>query len=102
LPTLQLLLLGALDVRCNDQPLSKPPTLKLQSLLAYLATHRRQPQSRERLANLFWGDRPERKARSSLSTALWHICRCFPDGEPLLRDPHSVQFYPAPSPEGTS
>jgi predicted ATPase/DNA-binding SARP family transcriptional activator len=95
LPTLQLLLLGALDLRTDDQPLPKPPALKSQSLLAYLATHRQQPQSRERLADLFWGDQPERKARSSLSTALWHIRRCFPDQEPVLSDPHSVQFDPA-------
>ena len=95
LPTLQLLLLGALDLRTDDQPLPKPPTLKSQSLLAYLATHRQQPQSRERLADLFWGDQPERKARSSLSTALWHIRRCFPYGEPILSDPHTVQFDPA-------
>ena len=95
MPTLQLLLLGAFELRYDDQPLPKPSTLKSQSLLAYLATHRQQPQSRERLANLFWGDQLERKARSSLSTALWHIRRCFPDEEPILSDPHSVQFDPA-------
>lgn len=48
MPTLQLLLLGALDVRCDDQPLPKPPTQKPQSLLAYLATRRQRSQSRER------------------------------------------------------
>jgi ABC-type oligopeptide transport system substrate-binding subunit/DNA-binding SARP family transcriptional activator len=94
LPALRLLLLGAFDVRYDAQSLPVPPTLKSRSLLAYLVTHRRQPQSRERLASLFWGDRPERKARSSLSTALWHIRRCFPDGAPILSGPHSVQFDP--------
>ena len=77
--TLQLYYFGTLDIRCDNQLLGKPPTLKSQSLLAYLILHRQHPQPRERLANLFWGDRPESKARSSLSTSLWHIRRCLLD-----------------------
>jgi oligopeptide transport system substrate-binding protein len=46
------------------------------------------------LVGLFWADRPERKARSSLSTSLWHIRRCIPDEEIILSDPHTVQFDP--------
>lgn len=69
-PTLRLYLLGMLDIRLGDQPLPKPPALKSQSLLAYLVLHRRQPQTRERLADLFWGERPESRARHSLATAL--------------------------------
>jgi DNA-binding SARP family transcriptional activator len=56
---LQMRLLGTLDIRHDDQALPLPPTLKSQSLLAYLVLHRFQPQSRARLAGLFWGDRPE-------------------------------------------
>ena len=92
--TLQLYFLGRLDIRCDDQQLPKPPTLKSQSLLAYLILHRQRPQPRDRLVGLFWGDRPERKARRSLSTALWHIRRCLPDGVPILSDPQTVQFDP--------
>jgi ABC-type oligopeptide transport system substrate-binding subunit/DNA-binding SARP family transcriptional activator len=91
--TLRLYFLGPLDIRYDDQPLPKPPTLKSQSLLAYLILHRRQPQPRERLAGLFWGDRPERKARHSLATALWHIRRCLP-ADYILSDPQTVQFDP--------
>jgi DNA-binding SARP family transcriptional activator len=40
------------------------------------------PQPRGRLANLFWGDRPEKK-HGSLSTSLWHIRLCLP-GEGLV------------------
>ena len=93
-PTLQLYFLGALDIHWDDQSLPRPPTLKSQSLLAYLILHRQQPQPRDRLVGTFWGDRPERKARSSLSTSLWHIRRCLPDEEIILSDPHSVQFDP--------
>ena len=92
--TLQLHFLGTLDIRYDNQPLRKPPTLKSQSLLAYLTLHRHRPQSRDRLVGLFWGDRPERKARRSLSTALWHIRRCLPDAIPILSDPHTAQFDP--------
>ena len=96
MPTLRLSLLGPLEIRAGDQLLAKPPTLNAQSLLAYLVLHRSQPQSRERLADLFWGDRPERKARRSLTTALWHIRRCLAplDGDWLLGDVHAVQFDP--------
>jgi ABC-type oligopeptide transport system substrate-binding subunit/DNA-binding SARP family transcriptional activator len=92
--TLRLCFLGTLDIRYDDQPLLKPPTLKSQSLLAYLILHRHRPQPRDRLVGLFWGDRPERKARRSLSTALWHIRRCLPQEGLILNDPHTVQFDP--------
>jgi ABC-type oligopeptide transport system substrate-binding subunit/DNA-binding SARP family transcriptional activator len=94
MPALRLFLLGSLDMRYDGQQLPKPPTLKSQSLLAYLALHRQRPQPRERLATLFWGDRPERRARRSLTTALWHIRRCLPGEDLLLADVHSAQFDP--------
>ncbi len=93
MPSLRLYFLGPLDIRSDDQELPKPPTLKSQSLLAYLVLHRGQAQLRDRLAELFWGDRPERKARRSLTTALWHIRRCLPE-DYILSDPHMVQFEP--------
>lgn len=76
--------LGTLDIRYDDQQLPKPATLKSQSLLAYLILHRHQPQLRDRLVGLFWGDRPERKARQSLATSLWHIRHCLPDEQLIL------------------
>ena len=94
MPTLELFMFGTLDIRFDGQPVPKPPTLNSQSLLAYLVLHRDQPQPRERLAGMFWGDRPERKARRSLTTALWHIQRCLPAQRYLLTDPHAVQFDP--------
>jgi hypothetical protein len=42
-PTLQFCFLGALNIRQDGQPLPTPPTLKSQSLLAYLVLHRPQP-----------------------------------------------------------
>jgi ABC-type oligopeptide transport system substrate-binding subunit/DNA-binding SARP family transcriptional activator len=94
MPALRLFLLGPLDIRHDGQQLPKPPTVKSQSLLAYLALHRERPLLRERLADLFWGDRPERRARRSLATALWHIRRCLPDDSLLVSDVQSAQFDP--------
>jgi oligopeptide transport system substrate-binding protein len=86
--------LGPLDIRHDGQSLPKPATLKSQSLLAYLILHQDQPQPRDRLAGLFWGHRPERRARRSLSTALWHIRHCLPDQDLILGDLHTAQFNP--------
>jgi len=94
MPALRLFLLGSLDIHHDGRQLPKPPTLKSQSLLAYLVLHRQSPQPRERLADLFWADRPERRARRSLTTALWHIRRCLPNENVLLSDAHSAQFDP--------
>jgi len=93
-PTLRLYFLGTLDIQYDGEQLPKPATLKSQSLLAYLVLHRHRPQPRDRLVGLFWGDRPESKARASLSTALWHIRRCLPAEGFILSDPYTVQFGP--------
>ncbi|MCW5857424.1 MAG: AAA family ATPase [Caldilineales bacterium] len=90
---LQVRLFGSIDVCMGERSLLKPPTLKSQSLLAYLLVHRRQPHPRERLADLFWGERPEEKAHHSLATALWHIRRCLGDGV-IVSDLHTVFLAP--------
>jgi oligopeptide transport system substrate-binding protein len=43
---------------------------------------------------MLWGERPERKARHSLATALWHIRRCLPSDRLILSDSHTAQFNP--------
>jgi DNA-binding SARP family transcriptional activator/predicted ATPase len=92
--SLELFFLGTLEIRSEGNQLPNPPTLKSQSLLAYLVCHRSQPQPRDRLVGLFYGERPERKAHRCLSTALWHIRRCLPDESALLSDSQTVQFDP--------
>jgi DNA-binding SARP family transcriptional activator len=47
----------------------------VQALLAYLVLQRRRSHPREVLTGLFWGDHPEARARSCLSTALWRLRR---------------------------
>lgn len=95
-PRVQVFYLGRFELRYQieqqREKLRKPPTQKSQSLLAYLAYHRRQSQPRERLMGMFWGDRPDHRARRSLSTALWHIRRCFPEEDPIRGNVHAVRF----------
>ncbi len=93
---LKIRTLGSFESRWGTDRLLLPPTMKSQSLLAYLVVHRRHAHRRDRLVGLFWGDRPERKARQSLSTALWHIRRCLPTEGLILSDLHTVQFDPHP------
>jgi len=80
--TLRVFLFGTLELRRDGEVLPKPPTQKSQSLLAYLITHRALRHPRHKLMGLFWGDRPERKARRSLATALWHIRRSLSTNAP--------------------
>lgn len=99
-PELQIRCLGRLGLHCREGPelvpreLLLPATLKAQSLLAYLVAHRDRPQTRDHLAELFWGDRPEHNARRSLATALWQIHRCLPGDDFILADSAAVRFNP--------
>ena len=92
--------LGRLSLRCPEAreavatELPLPATLKSQSLLAYLIVNRQRPHTRNHLAGLFWGDRPERNARRSLATALWQIRRCLPGDDFILADATDVRFTP--------
>jgi predicted ATPase/DNA-binding SARP family transcriptional activator len=91
-------LLGRLALFTFDEqgkpprPVQKPPTAKSQSLLAYLILKRSRTLPREKLMGMLWGDRPERRARRSLSTSLWHIRRAFPGLDPVQGDASAIQF----------
>ncbi len=92
--SLEISLLGQIELRLDDRPLPLPATRKAQSLLAYLVTHPDRPHPREQLANLFWPDHPRDKALHNLSTALWHIRRVLPPGNYLLTNTQTMQFNP--------
>jgi DNA-binding SARP family transcriptional activator len=77
---LDVRLLGGFEVRSS---LGAPMTLhtkKAQALLAYCVTHPDQPQSREKLATLLWGDRKADHARNSLRQALFILRAGLPSG----------------------
>ncbi len=66
-------LFGAGRVTYGDQTLTGFPNQQACLLLCYLWLNRAYPQSRERLAALFWGDLPAATARKSLRNALWRM-----------------------------
>jgi len=68
--TITISLLGPLDVRLDDQPITHFEYAKVRALLAYLAVEAHRPCPRGELAALLWPEQPERTARGSLSQAV--------------------------------
>jgi predicted ATPase/DNA-binding SARP family transcriptional activator len=87
-------LLGAFDVRNDDQPValaSRPA----QSLFAYLILHPGTAHRREKLAGLLWPDSLEETARDNLRHALWRLRKALPAGPEaryLLADDLTIAF----------
>lgn len=83
-PELRIRLLGGLHLSVEDQLVTTVDAPRLQSLLAYLLVHRDRPQSRERLASVFWPDSEESQARVNLRQALHLLRRALPDADRFL------------------
>ncbi len=95
---LELRLLGQFSIILNEQAI-EIPSRPAQALLAYLVLNAGTPQSRERLAGLFWPDASEANARSSLRHALWRLRKDFsqpgtPEDLYLVADRYSITFAP--------
>ena len=71
--SLQIRLLGWLELTWNGEPCPLPSSPNVRSLLAYLVFHHDHPISRDRLAGIFWPERPDARARRALSQALWQM-----------------------------
>ena len=72
---LDLRLLGRFQARCSSGRPVELTTRKARALLAYLALHAGQAQSREKLIALLWSDRAEKQGRDSLRQALTALRR---------------------------
>lgn len=78
---LNIYLLG--NVRLNHDGTSSPLRMShsAKALFGYLVLQRHRSLSRDVLADIFWGESGESKARSCLSTALWRLRSVLePDG----------------------
>ncbi|MEZ4869279.1 MAG: tetratricopeptide repeat protein [Caldilineaceae bacterium] len=89
---MRIYLCGPLRMEAEQGPIHLPRR-KVETLLAYLLLHP-EPQSRDHLATLFWGDTADEKARHSLRTALATLRRQVGD-DLLLTDRDHVQLNPA-------
>lgn len=94
--TIEIKLMGPLQLFRDGAPVPLPATRKSQSLLGYLAIHLGERFERNHLAGLFWGDRPEPRSRRSLATALWRIRRTLGPGSTIEADRISVCLPPQP------
>lgn len=66
-------LLGAFEAQCDGLPLAGFESDKVRALLAYLAHEYDRPHRRDSLAGLFWPESDQRRARQSLSQALYNL-----------------------------
>lgn len=91
---LQIRLLGGLALNWGESPLPSIPGAMARSLLAYLATYRDRPHTRNLLAGIFWPDLPDDAARRRLSQALWQIRSALASHPLLLAEGDTVQLNP--------
>lgn len=95
MPELDVRLLGDFAIYRDGEPLTCVNSPRTQSLLAYLILHRTAPQSRQRIAFLFWPDLSEARARSNLRYQLHLLRRALPDPDSFLQaDELTLQWRP--------
>lgn len=70
---LEIRLLGGFSVHFEQRPVPPLPSRTARLLFAWLALQVGRPQPRSLLADRFWPDMPESRARRRLSHALWQI-----------------------------
>jgi predicted ATPase/DNA-binding SARP family transcriptional activator len=90
-PGIRVYLFGSFTLEAGHRPI-RLPTRKVEALLAYLVLYP-QPHSREKLADLFWGDTRDEQARHSLRTAI-HTLRRLVDADLFRVDKTTVQLNP--------
>ncbi len=84
MPALKVYLFGSPTITCDDVPLPIA-SQKAQALFYYLIFNR-QAHSREKLANLFWGETSERQAKGSLRNTLYELRRVLAPGDGPAED----------------
>lgn len=76
-PTLRVRLLGTFELSQGDARIALDAP-RVQSLVAYLALHRRGRHPRQRIAFLFWPDSTEKQAQTNLRNVLHQLRRAVP------------------------
>ncbi|MGD2145115.1 MAG: BTAD domain-containing putative transcriptional regulator [Anaerolineae bacterium] len=89
-----LRLLGPVHIEHDGKPVRGFRSRKALALLAYLAVEG-QPVPRQRLVDLFWGDKAESQGRNNLSWVLHRLSTRLPGC--LQADRHTVEFPRGPS-----
>lgn len=71
--SLRICLFGKFNARYGEQNISGMQAHKVQELFCYLLLSRKQPQSRETLAELFWDGLPPIRSKKNLRQLLWRL-----------------------------
>jgi len=83
--TLKISLFGGFRAQFDSGEKLQVSTKKAQALLAYLAMKPGQPQPRDKIAALLWGDTGEEQARHSLRQTLVGLRKALSGAESILR-----------------
>ena len=70
---IKVFLFGKFRIEVDTNPIPKFEVQKARELLVYLLLNRDQPQSRERLADVLWGEISQDQANNYLRKALWQL-----------------------------
>ncbi len=96
MPTLHLALLGPIQIRLDDEPVTAITSPKILALLAYLGVEQGRDHSREALAELLWPEQPT--GLQNLRQSLSRLRRALPQAEHaapfLLSTRRTIQFNP--------
>jgi DNA-binding SARP family transcriptional activator/predicted ATPase len=84
---LELSFLGSFAVKLDGKPIHHFVSDKVRALLAYLAVETTHPHPRERLAELFWPERPADIARANLRNAISDL------RQGLSTTPSNIPFF---------
>jgi DNA-binding SARP family transcriptional activator len=94
---LRLQFLGGFAVERAGKPVTAFESDKCRLLLAYLAVESDRPHRRERLAGIFWPDKPENNAHHNLSQALWSLNKSLqdsPHASPIEATTKEIRLLP--------
>ena len=88
-----LSLFGGFQLIHQDQTVALDHRPRVQSLLAYLALHRDQPQTRVAIIHALWPDVAEASGRNRLRNLLYQLRQILPDCDTLLHiEPATLQW----------
>jgi len=77
-------LLGGFQLIDGGKPVTSFNSSRLQELLTFILLNRHAPQSRQRIAFLFWPDTSERQARTNLRQLLYNLRNTLPRSDSYL------------------
>ncbi len=76
---LSISLLGTVEVRLNNEPISSFRTKSVQALLIYLVCEAERPSSREQLMDLLWPSMPLKSAQTNLRQTTYRLRQTIPE-----------------------